>query len=389
MKYFKSILLSITVASTLICSCREGGATAQLNGGDTIRMEYAKRIQMVEYGRYTVATLADPWNAGKTLHTYILVSNDSKSHASENDTCSLKEIQNAYPNATIVNVPLKRAVVTTSVHCGLILQLGKGKAIRGVCDMKYINLPWIQQQYKNGTIADCGNGITPTLETIIGIDADAVIISPFQNSGGYGRLNNWGRPIIEAADYMETSALGRAEWMKFYGRLFGAEDKADSMFTEIKQNYNALKSQAAKSTMRRNMIIDKINSSVWYMPGGNSTIGRLMADANAGYPFATDKSSGSIQLTFEAVLEKASAADVWLIRYNSEHAATYNSLLSENPGYSRFKAFKDKQVYGCNTYYINFYEETPFHPDLLLRDFVIISHPDLKLGKPKYFTLLK
>lgn len=389
MKYFKSILLSITVASTLLCSCREGGATAQLNGGDTIRMEYAKRIQMVEYGRYTVATLADPWNAGKTLHTYILVSNDSKSHASENDTCSLKEIQNAYPNATIVNVPLKRAVVTTSVHCGLILQLGKYKAIRGVCDMKYINLPWIQQQYKNGTIADCGNGITPTLETIIGIDADAVIISPFQNSGGYGRLSNWGRPIIEAADYMETSALGRAEWMKFYGRLFGAEDKADSMFTEVKQNYNALKSQAAKSTIRRNMIIDKINSSVWYMPGGNSTIGRLMADANAGYPFATDKSSGSIQLTFEAVLEKASAADVWLIRYNSEHAATYNSLLSENPGYSRFKAFKDKQVYGCNTYYINFYEETPFHPDLLLRDFVIISHPDLKLGKPQYFTLLK
>lgn len=389
MKYFKSILLSITVASTLLCSCREGGATAQLNGGDTIRMEYAKRIQMVEYGRYTVATLADPWNAGKTLHTYILVSNDSKSHASENDTCSLKEIQNAYPNATIVNVPLKRAVVTTSVHCGLILQLGKDKAIRGVCDMKYINLPWIQQQYKNGTIADCGNGITPTLETIIGIDADAVIISPFQNSGGYGRLSNWGRPIIEAADYMETSALGRAEWMKFYGRLFGAEDKADSMFTEVKQNYNALKSQAAKSTIRRNMIIDKINSSVWYMPGGNSTIGRLMADANAGYPFATDKSSGSIQLTFEAVLEKASAADVWLIRYNSEHAATYNSLLSENPGYSRFKAFKDKQVYGCNTYYINFYEETPFHPDLLLRDFVIISHPDLKLGKPQYFTLLK
>ena len=97
----------------------------------------------------------------------------------------------------------------------------------------------------------------------------------------------------------------------------------------------------------------------------------------------------SIQLTFEAVLEKASDADVWLIRYNSKQPATYNSLLSENQGYARFKAFKDKQVYGCNTYYINFYEETPFHPDMLLRDFAIIAHPDLKLGTPKYFNLLK
>ena len=389
MKKLNSISLLIAVATVLLCSCQRGGGTAQLSGGDTIRMEYAKRLQMVEYGQYTVATLADPWNPGKTLHTYILVSGKKASDSPRNRHTTLKEIQKAYPTATVVNVPLKRAVITTSVHCGLIMQFGKGDAIRGVCDLQYINLPWIQQRCKEGAIANCGNGITPTLETIIGIDADAVIISPFQNSGGYGRLSSWGRPIIEAADYMETSALGRAEWMKFYGRLFDAENQADSMFAVVKQNYTKLKSLAARSETRRRMIIDKINSSVWYMPGGNSTLGQMMADANAGYPFAADKSSGSIQLTFEAVLEKASDADVWLIRYNSKQPATYNSLLSENQGYARFKAFKDKQVYGCNTYYINFYEETPFHPDMLLRDFVIIAHPDLKLGTPKYFNLLK
>lgn len=389
MKKLNSISLLIAVATVLLCSCKGGGATARLNGGDTIQLEYAKRLQMVEYGQYTVATLADPWHEGKTLHTYILAAAQQAKDKNAQEAATLEELQAAYPNATVVNVPLKRAVITTSVHCGLIMEFGKGEAIRGVCDLKYINLPWIQQRCKDGVIADCGNGITPTLETIIGIDADAVIISPFQNSGGYGRLSSWGRPIIEAADYMETSALGRAEWMKFYGRLFGAEMQADSIFAVVKQNYARLKSQAAQSATGRRMIIDKINSSVWYMPGGNSTLGQMMADANAGYPFASDKSSGSIQMTFEAVLEKASDADVWLIRYNSKQPATYNSLLSENHGYSRFKAFKDKQVYGCNTYYTNFYEETPFHPDLLLRDFVIIAHPGLGLGTPKYFNLLK
>lgn len=42
----------------------------------------------------------------------------------------------------------------------------------------------------------------------------------FENSGGYGKLDKLHIPIIEAADYMESSPLGRAEWMKFYGMLF-------------------------------------------------------------------------------------------------------------------------------------------------------------------------
>ena len=55
------------------------------------------------------------------------------------------------------------------------------------------------------------------------------------------------------------------------------------------------------------------------------------------------------------------------------------------------KAFKNKQAYGCNTANIGnrFYEDTPFSPDLLLRDFIIIAHPDIKLGKPKYFQPIK
>lgn len=376
----------MAVALALFCSCGKGKATASLPQGDTIRMEYAERLKMTAYGKYTVVSLADPWHERKTLHTYILA---DKRTEGRTDKITLAELQAAYPEATVVNVPLKRAVVTTSVHCGLIMRLRRGESIRGVCDIRYINLPWIRRRHEQGAIADCGSGITPTLETIIDIDADAVLISPFQNSGGYGRLNGWGRPIIETADYMETSALGRAEWMKFYGMLFGAESQADSLFSVIENNYNKLKAMAKEAGRGRSVIIDKVNGAVWYVPGGNSTIGGIIADANAAYPFAADKSSGSVPLTFEAVMEKASEADVWLFRYNSKQPATYQAFASEHDGYSRFKAFKDKQVYGCNTYYNTFYEDTPFSPDLLLRDFVIIAHPELRLGAPKYFIPLK
>lgn len=359
-----------------LASCR-GNSTEASYSGDTIRLKYAKQLQIIKCEDYTVVTLNDPWKQGKTLHTYILVPSD-------------KKLPSNLPQGTIVRTPLQRAVITTSVHCGLIMSFGKHNNIKGVCDVKYINIPWIQQQCKDKKIADCGNGITPTLEKIIEINADAILISPFQNSGGYGRLNEWKKPIIETADYMETSALGRAEWMKFYGMLFGAEKQADSIFNDVETKYNHLKQIARTSKIKRSVIIDKINSSVWYVPGGQSTIGQIIADANASYPFSDEKSSGSLALPFESVLEKAGNSDIWLIRYNSPQKATYKSLLTENSGYAQFKAFKENMVFGCNTYSNTFYEDTPFHPDALLRDIIIITHPEITtLGETKYFEHIK
>lgn len=368
-----SLLISVLIT---LCACR-GNSTDTSFSGDTLELKYAKQLHIIKCDGYNVVTLNDPWNKGKILHTYILVPSD-------------KELPANLPQGTIVRTPLQRAVVTTSVHCGLIMSFGKGQNIKGVCDVKYINLPWIQQQCKEKKIADCGSGITPTLEKIIGINADAILISPFQNSGGYGRLNEWEKPIIETADYMETTALGRAEWMKFYGMLFGAEKQADSIFNDVETKYNSLKQIAKTAKTRHSVIIDKKNSSVWYVPGGQSTIGQIIADANAAYPFSAEKSSGSLPLPFEIVLEKAGNSDIWLIRYNSPQKATYKSLLTENSGYSQFKAFKNKMVFGCNTYSNTFYEDTPFHPDLLLRDFIIITHPEItELGKAKYFEHIK
>ena len=55
------------------------------------------------------------------------------------------------------------------------------------------------------------------------------MLSPYENSGGHGQVEKLKVPIIECADYMETSALGSAEWIRFYGLLFGQPHKADSI----------------------------------------------------------------------------------------------------------------------------------------------------------------
>lgn len=344
---------------------------------DTVRLKYASNLSIIKHSGYTEVRLADPWNEGKTLHTYLLVPADSAMPAN-------------MPEGAIVRTPVKRAVMATSVHCSLVIDMGRKDNIAGVCEPQYIHIPFIKQQLAAGAIADCGSGMAPTIEKIIDRQADVIFLSPFQNSGGYGQLEHLGVPIIETADYMESSPLGRAEWMKFYGLLFGAEQSADSLFHEVETEYLSLKKTAEADGSRLTVLMDKMVGGVWYVPGGHSTVGRLITDAATVYPWSSNDDSGSLSLPFESVLDKASSADIWLFRYNSPHDISYEELLSENPGYNQFKAFRERRAYGCNTATSSFYEETPFNPALLLRDIVAITHPEVKnLPQPVYFKPLR
>lgn len=368
----KHLLLICVCCLLAACSGHRIGNDSE---GDTLRMDYAERLCIVRHDGYTEVSLADPWNEGKVLHNYLLVPADA-------------ELPAHMPRGTVVRTPLRRCVVSTSVHCGLIESFGCSEAIGGVCDVQYIHLPFVQQGCKDGTIADCGSALAPAVEKILDLQPDAIFLSPFQNSGGYGRVEELGMPIIEMSDYMETSPLGRAEWMRFYGLLFGAEHEADSIFQQVVADYAALKRQAADSSSDCTVLMDKMTGSVWYVPGGNSTIGHIIADANCGYAWAEDTHSGSLSLPFETVLERSGQADVWLFRFNADHLITPAELLSEHRGYDQFSAFQQGRLYGCNTATSTFYEDTPFHPERLLRDFVTIAHPELQLGEPAYFLLL-
>ena len=376
MKQIWNILL---LAVVLLCSCG-GKNTAPQEQGDTISLQYARHLTLVKYDGYTLANLTDPWRQGKLLHQYALVPQGKKGDALVS-TLEAKKY-------TVVRTPVKRSIVFTTTHCSLLTDLGAQQAITGVCDFKYINIPWIQKAVKARRLADCGDGMNADVEKIIDAKPQVLLLSPFENSGGYGKLEEIHIPLIECAEYMETSSLGRAEWMKFYGLLYGKEKEANALFTAIVHEYQRLKALAMSTKKRPVVITERKTGSVWYVPGGGSTTAATIKDAGGQYAFADNKSQGSLSLSFEKVLDKAGQADIWFFKYN-DHPANMQELLAEYHGYSQLKAFQNRQVFGANCTVVPFFEESGFHPEYVLRDMIIILHPELKIGTLKYYHRLK
>ena len=376
----KKILLSAYIVTwvLLLSACGGGSKTSSLQAeGDTIRMKYSSLLQIVKHADYTVVTIRNPWDTLKVLHTYLLADRE-------------KPLPEHLPEGTVVRTPLQKSVIYSSVHCSLWSELDELKGIGGVCGLEYIKLPQIQEGCRNGSIVNVGNSMNPDIERIIDLRPDAILLSPFENSGGYGRVGKLNIPIIECADYMETSALGRAEWMRLYGLLLGKEAQADSLFAGIEKEYLTLTQQVKSQNLKRPTVISEMkNSSAWYIPGGNSTMSRLYQDAGADYVFAYLSNSGSVPLAFETVFDRGGNADIWLIKYNQPQDKTYSELERDYAPYARFKAFQDRKVYGCNTNHVPFYEESPFHPELLLKDLIKIFHPELLPDYDlKYFSNL-
>ena len=362
----KKLRLSAQIVTLvlLLSACGGGNKKASAQYGEIIPMKYAENLKLIKGDGYTEAQLRNPWDTTSMLRTYILIHKDSI-------------VPDHLPEGTIVRTPLSKALVYTATHCHLIHELGSVKSIGGVCEAQYIKVPEIIKGCQDGSIVNAGEGTNPDMEKIIDLHPDALLLSPYENSGGHGQVEKLKIPIIECADYMETSALGSAEWIRFYGMLFGQEAKADSIFAEVEKNYNELKALATTQTEKPKVMCELKSGSAWYVPGGRSTTGKLYMDAGGDYLFAHYPNSGAIPLSFETVFDKAQNADVWLMKYNQPTDKTYTTLREDYAPYTNFKAYQKRQVYGCNTAHKKYYEDFPFHPDRVLKDLIKIFHPSL------------
>ena len=366
------LLILLGFAFWMVACTPSGKQTSSKEALSSDSIQYAQGFTVQRFDTYIMVEVRDTWDSTRLLQRYLLVDRT-------------KSVPGGLPKGTIVKVPVKDIVIYTSVHAAIIDQLHETDKVIGVCEPRYMDTPAIQEGIQAGRIADLGEATSPNIEKMIEIGAELVIASPFQNSS-YGPVEKIGIPIIEGADYMEAFPLGRTEWIRFYGLLFGKEEMADSIFKETEQAYLSLKDLTANIDNRPTVLSEKKFGSSWYVPSGDSYMAHLIEDAGADYMFKDLPGAGSTPLAFETVFDKAIHADIWLVKYNQSSEMTYNDLRSEYTPYENFDAFKKKRIYTCNTGAVPYYEEFPIHPEYLLKDLIWIFHPELVFGySPRYF----
>ncbi len=326
---------------------------------------YAQHFSIARSDSFTVVTIRDPWHEDWTLQTLVLVPKGQR-------------VPNHCPQGTLVRTPLRKAVVFSSVHAALLADLDGLGSLYGMTDTAYVVRSDLREALRVGDIADFGNSVQPNLELIMSAHPDALFVSPMQGSSSHDALVLSGLPVVKCVDYMETTPLGRAEWMRLFGLFFGCEDKAERLFREVESSYNELAAAVRKDTQRPlRLMSDMKRSAAWYVPGGKSYLGTLYADAGADYIFADIKESGSVTLSPERVLMRGAGADVWLIRHDGRAPMSYESLRADFEPYTSLNPWKSRRIFVCNTLAVPYYENTPFRPDRLLRDIVHIVRPGL------------
>jgi len=293
------------------------------------------------------------------------------------------------PDAEVVRLPVETVVSFSSTQWSVFLQLGEIDRVKGILEGRYVHDPRMIALLQEGAVKDVGTESAMDIETLIQMQPDIVLYSPYFD-GNQTNLQVTGAALFPFADYLETTPLGRAEWIRVVGLMTGRRQEADVWFDEIEARYQALSGLCAQVTHRPTVFSDLAFNGQWYVAGGQSYIAKLFADAGADYIWKDNPSTASFPLDSETILAQAKHADYWRVANSTSLPMTYESLKKENAIYALFDAYKNRQILVCDIQETGYFEKSQIEPDVLLADFIYFFHPEL-IGEyePKYYHLMR
>lgn len=295
---------------------------------------------------------------------------------------------------TKVLVPIRRTICMTSLQLSNFTILSAHDVVKGITGTKNMFNEDILERVKDGRIVKIGMEGNFDTEMVLAANPDVIFISPFKR-GGYEPIKDSGVTLVPHLGYKELDPLGQAEWIKFVGMFIGKEREAQEIFDGIEQRYNDLKTKVQNSLQVTvnslpTVFSGEMHSGTWHAVGGKNYLAQIFRDAGAEYVIDDEETAGE-NLEFERMYALAAKADYWRILNSFPGDFTYEALRMSEPRNELFEAFKQKKVIYCNMKKQPYYEISPVQPDVLLKDFVAVFHPELVEPDyiPTYYRLLK
>jgi len=363
-----SLRISLFILIIFSVSCKKNSTdSVDIKTLKENSIKHAKGFELYKYKDYSVLKITHPWPEATTDFTYVLQEKNGI-------------IPDSLKKYSIIPVPLKSVVVTSTTHIPALEMLGVENSLIGFPDTDFISSEKTRNRIDSGKVRNVGKNESLNTEVLIDMNPDLIVSFSLNSSNPtLDNLKKSGLKVILNGDWTEQSPLGKAEWIKFFGALYGLETKADSIFSEIQKEYNSTLALAKKTTERPSVLCGAMYQEQWYVPQGESWAALFLKDAQADYLWKDSKGTGSLSVPFEVVLEKAQKADFWIAPGDY---ISLKQMSDSNPHYEEFDSFKNKKVY---SYALNrgakggiaYFEWSPTRPDWVLKDLIKIFHPEL------------
>ena len=337
-------------------------------GSESPTISYARGFRLEYHDHYKVLSIIDSITHKIDTLRYLLVQRGYPT-------------PEGYPGAQVISIPVRRIIAMSSMHIALTGFAGVSDRITGLGSLQYVSDTIVRKNIGLGKIAEVGMDANMNNEKVIAMHPDVVMVmaNPDASFGAYKTLTDAKVPILLNTEWLESTPLGRSEWVKVMGALTNRETLVDRKFDSVALAYNQLAQIGRKAAVKPKVIVGTPFKGTWYVPAGSSYMAQFLRDAGAAYKWNETQGGGSIPLTFESVAPEALTADYWV---NIGYVNTKADILSKDARYGSFKPFKTGALFnnngkvndqGSNDYW----ESGEVNPQVILADLIRILHPEL------------
>jgi iron complex transport system substrate-binding protein len=361
----------------IFISCSPSANREGTGGLEPIPLSYAKGFEIFQGNGYKVIEVMQAFSGEHDPYRYLVA---------EKENVEFEE--SAYD--AVILLPVKSIILTSTTQVPHLDLLGISDLLIGFPDTDLISSGVMRKHIAQKKVTDLGTGAKANIELMIGLNPDLIMVSTLgDNLQQFSLLKKAGIPAVINGEYTEQDPLGRAEWIKFTGALTGKYVESVEVFKEIEAAYLSLKEKisAASPSRSPSVISGVMYKDIWYAPAGGNWGALFLEDAGSEYIFKEESGTGSLQLNYEYVLDKALEADFWIGAADFKNLETMGET---DPRYTQFKAYKNGQVYTYThqrgaTGGIEYFELGYMRPDIILKDLVKIFHPELLPDYEPYF----
>ncbi len=323
-------------------------------------------ISGAEGKRSTLLTVSNPWQGADSVVVSLFISRDGE------------PVPDGF-EGQVIDGDAARVITMSSTQIAMLDAIGESRKVVGVSGLRFISSPGIRS--RRDSIGDVGYDSNFNYELIMSLDPDIVLLYGVNGASPVeSKLRELDIPFIYIGDYLESSPLGKAEWMVALAEIVGRRDDGEKRFKEIAQSYNSLKelvSNAVEDVPK--VMLNAPYGDTWFMPAEDNYSVQLIRDAGGEYIYGRNRSGISVPIDIEEAYMLCSDADIWL---NPGSAGTLAELAVACPKFTDTDCFRSGHIFnntrrstsgGGNDYY----ESGVVNPDMVLRDLVKIFHPGL------------